>query len=141
VLIGAGPAWAEGGEALRGTLTHEDVPVAGVSISVYTEDGELIETVATGEDGTWRVAVPGPGTYRVDLDESTLPSGVVVRNGRPSLTPEVFGGAERNVLFPLGTEVVGGPDPGQTAGPTTPGSGEQPGGQSSSGSGRYSQVF
>jgi Branched-chain amino acid ABC-type transport system, permease components len=128
VLIGASPAWAEEGEALRGTLTHEGSPVAGVSISVYTEDGDLIETVTTGADGTWRVVVPGPGVYRVDLDESTLPPGLVVRNGRPSLTPEVFRGNERNVIFPLGTGVSGGggADPAQTAGPTTPGGGEQP---------------
>ena len=65
----------------------------------------------------------------VDLDESTLPPGVVVRDGRPSLTPEVFAGNARNVLFPLGTGVVDGPTPGQTGGPGTeqPPSGEEPG--------------
>jgi branched-chain amino acid transport system permease protein len=118
VLFGASPAWADG-EAVKGTLTFNDQPVGDVSISVYTEDGDLVETVESAADGTWSVAVPGPGVYRVDLDESTLPSGVVVRNGRPSLTPEVFEGNTRNVLFPLGNTVVNAPDPGQSGTPAT----------------------
>lgn len=143
VLLFAGPAWAEeaAGEAVQGTLRFEDQPVAGVSISVYTEDGDLIETVESGADGTWRVDLPGPGIYRVDLDESTLPPGVVVRNGRPSLSPEVFAGNTRNVLFPLGTGVTE-PSPGETTG-QTPGATPGPGGQPSPGTSspsRFSQV-
>jgi neutral amino acid transport system permease protein len=148
VLLLASPAAAEepasdapASEAVQGTLKIDNQPVAGVSISVYTENGQLIETVQSGPDGTWRVDLPGPGVYRVDLDESTLPAGVVVRNGRPSLTPEVFLGNVRNVLFPLGTGAAE-PGPGETTG-ANPGATPGPGGQPSAGpssSSRFSQV-
>ncbi len=38
-------------------------------------------SAATDEDGYWTVPVPRAGVYRVELDETTLPDGVVVANG------------------------------------------------------------
>lgn len=121
VLLGASPAWAEG-EAVRGTLRHDGEPVANVTIRVFTEDGQPVGEAVSAEDGTWTVEVPGPGTYRVDLDESTLPDGLVVRNRRPSLTPRVNLGNSSNVIFPLGTQY------------DTPAPGEEPGQGGSGGS-------
>nr|BFE66411.1 hypothetical protein GCM10020063_109370 [Dactylosporangium thailandense] len=99
--IGATSAWAEG-EALQGTLKNGDAPVAGVKISAFTQDGASVGVATSDAQGKWTIAVPGPGTYRVDLDVSTLPSGLTVTNNRPSLTPAVADGQARNVLFPLG---------------------------------------
>lgn len=110
-------AWADG-EAVQGTLAHGDEPVAGVTINVFTEVGGPVGSAVSAEDGTWTVPVSGSGTYRVDLDQSTLPEGLVVHNGRPSLTVSVFAGNVRNVLFPLGTGVTGGPSEEGTPGGT-----------------------
>jgi branched-chain amino acid transport system permease protein len=118
VLLGASPAWAEG-EAVQGTLKLNDEPVADVTITVFDEGGDEVGSAVSGDDGTWTVSLPGEGTYRVELDESTLPQGVVVRNGRPSLTPTVAAGQVRNVLFPLGTGVVQ-PNPGESGRPVQP---------------------
>jgi branched-chain amino acid transport system permease protein len=127
VLFSAAPAWAEG-EGVQGTLRLDGEPVAGVTINVFTEGGAPIGTATSAEDGTWSVPVPGPGVYRVELDQSTLPPGVVVRNNRPTLTPTVHPSLVANVLFPLGTGATGPPDPGETGGPPV-----QPPGEGTSG--------
>src|SRR4051812_29570225 len=98
--IGATSAWAEG-EALQGTLKNGDAPVAGVKIKAFTQDGAPVGEATSDAQGKWSIPVTGPGKYRVDLDESTIPSGLVLSNKRPSLTPEVADGQARNVLFPL----------------------------------------
>ena len=99
--LGATSALAEG-ETLQGTLISASQPVAGVKITVSDEGGTSVGDATSGSDGKWSVPVKGPGTYKVDLDTTTLPQGVTVTNGRPSLTLTVFEGAARNVLFPLG---------------------------------------
>ncbi|WP_260724360.1 branched-chain amino acid ABC transporter permease [Dactylosporangium roseum] len=99
--VGATSAWAEG-EALQGTLTSNGAPVAGVKIKAFTQDGAPVGEATSDEQGKWSIPVPGAGSYKIDLDQSTLPSGVTVTNGRPSLTPSVADGQARNVLFPLG---------------------------------------
>ncbi|MFB9177403.1 branched-chain amino acid ABC transporter permease [Dactylosporangium sucinum] len=99
--IGATSAWAAG-ETLQGTLTNNGAPVAGVKIKAFSQDGASVGEATSDASGKWTIPVPGPGTYKVDLDQSTLPSGVTVTNGRPSLTPAVADGQQRNVLFPLG---------------------------------------
>lgn len=98
------------GEALQGTLINstDTQPVAGVMIKVFSEDGSPVGEDTSGPDGKWAVPVDGPGTYRVDLDTSTLPEGVNLLNNRPSLTLPVFENAARNVLFPLGAAPVAG---------------------------------
>lgn len=105
--LGATSALAAG-ESLQGTLTNASQPVAGVKINVSDESGTSAGTATSGADGKWSVAVKGPGTYKVDLDTTTLPQGVTVTNGRPSLTLTVFEGAARNVLFPLGSAAAPG---------------------------------
>ncbi|BBH67007.1 hypothetical protein ACTI_36920 [Actinoplanes sp. OR16] len=99
--FGATSALAEG-ESLQGTLINAGQPVAGVVIKVADEGGTSVGEATSTADGKWSVAVPGAGTYKVDLDTATLPQGVVVTTGRSSLTLSVFEGAARNVLFPLG---------------------------------------
>ena len=47
-----------------------------MTITVATEAGEEVEVVTSGPDGTFEVALPGPGTYTATIDTSTLPEGV-----------------------------------------------------------------
>ncbi|WP_432828368.1 ABC transporter permease subunit [Dactylosporangium sp. CA-092794] len=120
--VGATSAWAEG-ESLQGTLKNGDAPVAGVKIKAFTQDGAAVGEATSDTTGKWTIPVPGPGTYRVDLDVSSLPSGVTVTNNRPSLSPAVADGQARNVLFPLGGGAAGNaPGQNQPGAPSTPSS-------------------
>jgi len=98
--VSATSAWADG-ESLQGTLKNGDTPIAGVKIKAFKQDGTPVGEATSDAQGKWSIPVPAAGTYRVDLDQSTLPSGVTVANGRPSLSPPVADGQARNVLFPL----------------------------------------
>lgn len=109
--LGTTSAWAQD-EGIQTTLTHDDEPVAGVTISVFTEDGALVGSAETDADGYWMVPVPGSATYRVELDESTLPEGLVVATGQPVLEPFVRPGSVGNVIFRLDTGTAPPPDPG-----------------------------
>src|SRR5690242_21914231 len=72
--LGATSAWAEG-EALQGTLTNSGAPVAGVKIKAFTQDGAPAGEDTSDEQGKWSIPVTGPGTYKVELDLTSLPSG------------------------------------------------------------------
>lgn len=78
-------------------------PVEGVTITVFAEDGELIEEVTTDEAGTWSVEVAEPTAYVVQLDVDTLPEGVrIPANGVEERTVTLANGRERvGALFPL----------------------------------------
>jgi neutral amino acid transport system permease protein len=106
--LGATPAQAsdvlaqETDESVRGTLTSDGDPVEGVQI-VVTEDGTEVGSAISDDEGGWRVDLPGPGTYQVDLIEETLPDGVEVReDAEVSRTMTVHGGRSPVVIFPLG---------------------------------------
>jgi branched-chain amino acid transport system permease protein len=103
---GATSAWADG-EGLQGTLINQNQPVAGVTIKVSSQDGQVVGQAKSGADGKWSVAVPKPGTYKVDLDVATLPAGLALLNNRPSLNLQVFEGSVRTALFPVGAKATG----------------------------------
>lgn len=120
LLLGLGvnsSAVAQETLGVHGTLENQqDEPVAGVSITVAQADGTEIATVESAEDGTWAVPLEAEGAYVITLDESTLPDGLLVRNGRPQLEVEVH--TDRTVLFPLDTQLAEGvepQDPGESA--------------------------
>lgn len=106
VLAVSAPAFGAG-EAIKGKLLarvgDERLPVAGVTIDV-SQDGNVVGSGVSGDDGTWLVLVPGAGTYAVQLDETTLPEGVGLADGaRSTLSDvEVTEGKEKVVLFALG---------------------------------------
>ncbi|WP_035812413.1 branched-chain amino acid ABC transporter permease [Jiangella gansuensis] len=135
VLAAAPAVSAQGtGETIHGTLEHQDAPVAGVTITVTSADGEEIGTAQTAADGTWEVPVPGPGEYTVVLDSATLPStapGVV----RDTLETTVNPQQRKVILFRVGTPEGPGtePSPGETSAPTE-GEPEGPGTGAESGS-------
>src|SRR5690349_7336622 len=113
--LGATSAQAEG-EGLQGTLISQGQPVAGVTIKVSTAQGQPVGQGQSGPDGKWSVAVPAAGTYKVDLDTATLPSGLALLNNRPSLTLPVFEGSVRTALFPVGPAAGTGPSAPDDAG-------------------------
>jgi branched-subunit amino acid ABC-type transport system permease component len=120
LLLGLGVNSSAGAQetlGVHGTLENQqDEPVAGVSITVADANGTEIATVQSAEDGTWAVPLETGGAYVITLDESTLPDGLLVRNGRPQLEVEV--NSDRTVLFPLDTQLAEGvtpQDPGESS--------------------------
>jgi branched-chain amino acid transport system permease protein len=102
LVLGAGVAQAQG-ETVHGKLVNEGKPVADVTITVEQSTGAKVGEAKTAADGTWEVPLPGPGSYKVSLDEDSLPKGVSVREGQPdSRTVAVLTGQQKPVLFPLG---------------------------------------
>lgn len=132
-------------QGVRGTLTVDGEPVAGVVVNVFTDDGRPVGSAESGPDGTWFVAVPGAGDYRVELDVSTLPSGVVPARGNVR-EPSVPLGRSSNILFPLTTGTAAPPSPTDTPPGGEPGDPEvvpddpEAGVGVVSGSGRLSRV-
>lgn len=91
------------GVGITGTLRGpEREPVEGASLTV-SSDGSEVGTATTDAEGEWRVEVPGPGTYAVALDVSTLPDGLRTRDKGGEKLPEVTvrSGRDSTVIFPL----------------------------------------
>ncbi|MGH8791112.1 MAG: ABC transporter permease subunit [Stackebrandtia sp.] len=111
ILLGVGgsPASAEEEEqSVGGSLsTPDDEPIEGAELTVYDADGEVVDTVESDADGEWELMLAEPGAYTVELDESTLPDGLVVENGNPRRELQVRGGQHPKALYKLGAKVVG----------------------------------
>ena len=116
------PALAQG-ETIRGTLSYraddERTPVEGVTVTV-SQDGNEIGSAVSDAEGEWEVALPGPGTYQVTLDVSTLPEGVALTDPTKAELPNVavLGGQQKAVIFPLGEGQGGGNGDGAGGGGT-----------------------
>lgn len=116
-------AWAQD-EGVQGTLTYDNEPVADAVINVFTPDGEQVGSAESDASGEWFVSVAESADYRVELDESTLPDGLVSTSGN---VRELFVREDSvsNVLFPLGTSRQSEPDENPSPGDTSPG--QEPG--------------
>jgi branched-chain amino acid transport system permease protein len=80
---------------------EEDIAVGGVELLVTGADG-FEATGTSQDDGSFEVQVPGDGEYTVELDTTTLPEGVSLRNpDNNPLETQVNDGKDRRVLFPL----------------------------------------
>ncbi|MGI8685717.1 MAG: ABC transporter permease subunit [Acidimicrobiales bacterium] len=95
------------GEEVRGRIENREgdelKPVEGVTISVRTAAGEDVGSAVTDEEGAFRLALPGPGSYVATLDESTLPKGVKLRTpGADTRTFSINVGQSRPLLYPMG---------------------------------------
>ncbi len=86
-----------------GNVKFDGEPLDGVLITV-SGNGYSAE-VATGADGKWKIGVPEGGVYTVTLDESTLPSGVIVAEGSASIEAEFGLTNNKSVNFFLGEGV------------------------------------
>lgn len=83
-----------------GFVTFDDEPVEGVLMTV--EGGGYSAEVLTSEDGRWVVGVPEKTTYEITIDESTLPDGVIVSEGGPTIEAEFGQTSNKTVNFFLG---------------------------------------
>jgi len=107
-LLFAAPAASA--ESIGGTLQvggPGGPPVAGVGLTVSDAVG-FSTTAVSGEDGTWGVRLPGPATYRVEIQVSTLPEGVALRDPDRSVLDgvEVRAGQHKSVVFALGERQI-----------------------------------
>lgn len=100
-------ASAQEGESVTGNIDFDDpesgeeIPAAGVTITVTDADGAEVATTATDETGTFFIELPGPGEYSILLDEATLPDGAELRNpDRNPATVEIQPGQAGRALFP-----------------------------------------
>jgi branched-chain amino acid transport system permease protein len=98
----AGPA-AAAGEAVFGSLKNEGKPVGGVKIVVTQADDAPVGEATSAPDGKWRVELPGPGQFKVKLDQETLPEGVTLRDEDLSeIAVDVRTNQKKPLLFALG---------------------------------------
>ncbi|MFE9241966.1 branched-chain amino acid ABC transporter permease [Nocardiopsis sp. NPDC006938] len=77
----AATADEQGGESLHGQIGQpddRDQGVEGILITVFQGEDE-IDAVETDPDGKWEVGLPGPGDYRVVVDQESVPSEFAVR--------------------------------------------------------------
>ncbi|MCG5212489.1 branched-chain amino acid ABC transporter permease [Streptosporangium sp. KLBMP 9127] len=80
-----------------------------MKISVADEGNAPVADATTDAKGEWKIPVPKAGTYKVTLDQTSLPQGVSLKfKDRATLTVQVFEGNERNVLFALTSGNAGG---------------------------------
>ena len=89
---------------LRNTA-EDNEPVPGVTITVTTKDGEEVGTATTDEEGAYSIDLPGPGAYVVELDEDTLPDGVLLRDEiQNPLDITLSPNEERPIAFAIGPD-------------------------------------
>lgn len=102
-------------ESIGGTLQTRDeegerIGLEGVTFIVTDADGNEVGSAESDAEGSWRVDLPGPGVYSVQLVEDTLPDGNSLRNpdNNPLTDVSVQPNTNRNVLFPLGERTSSG---------------------------------
>ncbi|PDP86241.1 branched-chain amino acid ABC transporter permease [Glycomyces fuscus] len=84
ILVIPGPAATadeQGGEALHGQILNpenRDQGVEGIVVTVYDGEDE-VGAAETDSEGMWEVGLPGPGTYRVVVDQESVPEEFAVR--------------------------------------------------------------
>lgn len=87
----------------------EPKPVPGATITVLKDSktGEELGSQVTDQTGRVSIGIPGNGTYVVELDPKTLPSGVKLSGGgETTKTVQVKLASSNFVTFPIGARVV-----------------------------------
>ncbi|MHB1173461.1 MAG: branched-chain amino acid ABC transporter permease, partial [Lacisediminihabitans sp.] len=102
-------------------LASDKSNVPGISVAVTGPNG-FSKTAVTGAGGKVLVALPGPGTYKVMLDEKTIPAGAGKPNGlNPREVQVDTANSGVPAYFLLGGDAAGGstsPSPGSTSAPS-----------------------
>ncbi|WP_306369144.1 branched-chain amino acid ABC transporter permease [Nocardiopsis sp. CC223A] len=117
ILVIPGPAATadeQGGEALQGQIRNpddRDQGVEGIMIQVF-DGADEIGAAETDSDGNWAVELPGPGTYRVVVDQESVPAEFSVRETAILVDGETEVEVEANDQRPLiiALESAGGGD-------------------------------
>ncbi|WP_022889772.1 branched-chain amino acid ABC transporter permease [Agromyces italicus] len=86
--------------AFTGNVQFDGEPLEGVKISV--KGGGFSADAESDAEGRWRVGVPEKIEYTIELDEDTLPDGVVVAEGQNPRTAEFGLTNSKSVNFFLG---------------------------------------
>ncbi|WP_432246017.1 branched-chain amino acid ABC transporter permease [Arthrobacter sp. G.S.26] len=91
--------------SISGFLRNAGAPIADVKINV--SGGGFEGSTTSGQNGSWAVGVPEKGTYKVELDESTLPEGIKLADGQENPRDVVFGGTTtQGTVFAFGEGIV-----------------------------------
>ncbi|KQR02339.1 branched-chain amino acid ABC transporter permease [Arthrobacter sp. Leaf141] len=91
--------------SISGFLRNAGAPLADVKINV--SGGGFEGSTTSGQNGSWAVGVPEKGTYKVELDESTLPEGIKLADGQENPRDVVFGGTTtQGTVFAFGEGIV-----------------------------------
>lgn len=98
LLMGFGPAQAEGASITAIVSGAEKAPIAGVTVNVSSEDG-FTGSGVTDAEGLVTIELPAGGKYTATVDVATLPEGLEVKSG-PERTVNVLQG-DKKALFPL----------------------------------------
>lgn len=102
---------ADADAEVKGVLTDVDadgqkIGVTGVVIVASDASGTEAGRAETADDGAWSIALP-EGTYSIELDATTLPEGVGLRNpDRNPVSVSLIPGDSKSALFPLGESTV-----------------------------------
>lgn len=78
-------------DSTKKTATTPGTPVPGVTLVVEDSEGAEVGQGVTDVNGRAFIPIPGNGTYKVTLDESTLPEGVKY-NGKSATVNAVLDG-------------------------------------------------
>ncbi len=126
ILVIPGPAATadeQGGETLQGQIRNpddRDQGVEGITIQVFEGEDET-GAAETDPEGNWVVELPGPGTYRVVVDQDSVPAEFAVRetailvDGETEV--EVEAGDQRPLIIAL-ESAGGGDEPSGTQSPS-----------------------
>lgn len=99
MAFGAGAAHAAPDTLqVSGTLRNGSEPIGGVVIAAKNQTGQTVQSATSGPTGAWTMALP-PGTYTLELDESTVPDGIEVRR---SSVQVVLTDSNRGIIFSFG---------------------------------------
>ncbi|AMM32085.1 Branched-chain amino acid ABC transporter permease [Sinomonas atrocyanea] len=75
-----GPSQSQFQNSISGFLRNAGQPLQGVKITA--EGNGFTGSTTSSASGAWSISVPTQGSYKVTLDESTLPQGVKLADGQ-----------------------------------------------------------
>ncbi len=103
--LGPATATAAPGDDVRifGTLRNGSERVAEVTITATDTAGRDVGSAKSSSTGSWAITLP-PGSYVVDIDESTLPKGIEVQEKTRSIPVTLTAGTDRPVIFSFGAK-------------------------------------
>ena len=100
-IVGAPAAFADTQVAYVGTLSTPDGdPVEGVVLTAT--QGDLVVSTASGPDGAFRLELPNREEFLIEVDLSTIPAGLTLRNpAQASRTAKPTLAGDNRLLLPL----------------------------------------